>query len=559
MLLSLHVKNLALIDETEIYLEPGLNILTGETGAGKSVLIGSINLALGAKADKEVIRAGADAALVELTFATQEENVINKLQEFDIPMEEDTVTISRRIQSTRSICKINGETVSAKQVKELAELLIDIHGQHEHQSLLHKKKHMEILDTFSGEALIHKKEELKICYHAYQKICAEISHAKMDEAQRNKAQSMAEFEVNEITEAALKTGEDDELENRYRKMVNSKRIGEAISLCYRFSGYDSEDGAGAQLGRALRELRGVASYDQELGEMEQQLGEIDNLVNDFNRALSDYMVDMEFDQSQFLEIETRLDLINHLKNKYGATIEDIIAYGEEQQRQLDRFADYDNYMEQLFQEENKQKETLFQICEEVSSIREKAAKVLSNKMQEALKELNFLTVKFEIQVLKDKEPSLQGFNQVEFLISTNPGESIKPLVQVASGGELSRIMLAIKTVLAQKDSIDTLIFDEIDAGISGKTAWQVSKQLGILGKAHQVICITHLPQIAAMADTHFLIQKNTNGVNTATTIEKLEEESSTQEIARLLGGEKITDAVLLNAKEIRQQAEETKK
>ena len=558
MLLSLHVKNLALIDEAEVFFEPGLNILTGETGAGKSVLIGSINLALGAKAEKEMIREGADFALVELLFQAEDEKVRRKLKELDLPAEDDSVCISRRIQPGRSICRINGEPVSTRQVKELAELLIDIHGQHEHQSLLHKKKHMEILDAYAGESLTRVKEEISGLYHAWQSTVRELQTTSMDEEEKRRTAALAEFEAGEIAEASLKPGEDEQLELDYHKMNNLKRIGEAMSACAFLTGYDGENAAGALLSRALRELRGVAGFDPKLSQFEEELSEIDNLLNDFNRSAAGYMGDLEMDPSEFGKVEERLNRINHLKGKYGQTIEEILLYGQKQQEKLERLADYDAYREELERQSGEQYKQLLEKCGEASLIRREAAGILADKMRLAMEELSFLTVRFEISVEQKEMPGTDGYDEVEFLISTNPGERIRPLSQVASGGELSRIMLAIKTVLAKKDTIDTLIFDEIDAGISGKTAWQVSRQLGILGNAHQVISITHLPQIASMADTHFKIEKNSDGVSTSTQIQFLDEENSIREIARPLGSGEMTEAALQNACEMKKLAKEAK-
>lgn len=555
MLVSLHVKNLALIDETEVFFEPGLNILTGETGAGKSVLIGSINLALGAKADKDMLRTGTESALVELLFESEDPAVAEKLEEFDIPAEE-VISISRRIQPGRSICRINGETVSAKQVRELAERLIDIHGQHEHQSLLRVGKHLEILDSYAGEKLEELKEKIKNAYRKLQKLREEMAETGLDEEEKKRQISLAEFECREIEEAQLQSGEDEELEQRYRRMSHARRIAEGVSACYAISGYESGEGAGVLLGRALKELRGVTGYDETLIQLEEQLGEVENLLNDFNRSVADYLSDLEFDRRDFELVEERLNQINHLKGKYGNSVTGILEYLQNQQEKLLKLADYDAYMEELKEKEKKQYEELEGLCRRASDIRKKEAKTLSAKLRQALEELNFLSVQFEIDVRQKDKPGPDGMDEAEFLISTNPGEKIKPLGQVASGGELSRIMLAVKTVLAQEDAINTLIFDEIDAGISGKTAWQVSKKLGLLGKTHQVICITHLPQIAAMAKTHYKIEKNSNGISTATEIEKLNEKESIRETARLLGGETITQAALTNAEEMKKMAED---
>ena len=555
MLQSLHVKNLALIEETEVEFGRGLNILTGETGAGKSVLIGSVNLALGGKFDKDMLRKGAESCLVELVFVTEDVKVSNKLKELDIPKEEDgTVIISRRMQPGRSVCKINGETVTARQIKELSELLIDIHGQHEHQSLLHKKKHMEILDDYCGEPFREPLEKVGALYRECKQLKAKIEEDAMDEEAKAREQALAEFEYQEIEGARLIPGEDEELEQRYRRMVNSKKITESLAESYEFTGTDSQNGAGSSLSRALRALRSVTMYDDALMQLEEQLNEIDNLLSDYNHDVAEYLSDMEFDEEDFAAVEERLNTINHLKGKYGKTIEAVLAYGEERRERLEKLADYEAYMESLKRELKQKEAHLASACEEVSLIRRRNATELTIRLKEALVNLNFLSVEFDIAVRPQQTITALGYDDVEFLISTNPGETLKPLAQVASGGELSRVMLAIKTVLAGRDSIDTLIFDEIDTGISGRTAWKVSEQLDVAAGAHQVICITHLPQIAAMADVHFVIEKSSTDETTLTDIRRTDEEESLKELARLLGSDALTEAALTNAREMKEQA-----
>ena len=559
MLQSLHVKNLALIEETEVEFGPGLNILTGETGAGKSLLLGSVNLALGGKFEKEMLRKGAESALVELIFTEEDERIREKLLSFEIEPEADgTIIISRKLQVGRNVCRLNGETVTAKQVKELAELLLDIHGQHEHQSLLHKKKHMEILDAFCGEKYLPLAMQVEEAYRQCKELRKNLEEATMDEETKAKEQALAEFEWQEIEAAHLVPGEDEELEQRYRIMVNSKKITEGLSESYRYTGNDFENGAGGALSRALRALRSVAMYDNRLEELEGQLSEIDNLLSDYNRDVADYMESCEFDGENFAVVEERLNTLNRLKDKYGKTIEDVLSYGEERQQILERLGNYDAYISKLQQQLAEAESNLRCACENLSALRKKNALVLQEQLKQALIHLNFLTVEFEIAVRTEGTITAKGYDDVEFLITTNPGESLKSLSQVASGGELSRIMLAIKTVLAGKDAIDTLIFDEIDAGISGKTAWRVSEQLSRVAAGHQVICITHLPQIAAMADSHFVIEKSSTSGNTITDIRRLEEKASLGELARLLGSDELTEAALENAKEMRRQAVEYK-
>lgn len=555
MLVSLHVKNLALIEETEVEFGEGLNILTGETGAGKSILIGSVNLALGARFDKDMLRQGAESALVELLFSCppQERALREKLQELEIPMEEDTVLISRRMQPGKSVLRINGETVSARQVKEVAELLIDIHGQHEHQSLLHKKKHMEILDAYGGQEAQEALAAAAQCHREMTRIAQERAKNILDQETLKREQDLLAFECQEIQEAALRPGEDEILEENYRRMTNGKKITEALDEVRQYAG-NEEGGAGSALSRALRCIHGITEYDSRLEQMAEQLTQIDDLLSDCNRDMAQYSDTLVWDEQDFRQTEDRLNCINHLKDKYGSTLEQILQVYEQKCRRLEKLADYDLYMSELERKLSQAEEELSQACEKLTAIRRESAVGLTKVLTGALQGLNFLTVQLEIRVLDRQPITAKGWDEVEFLISTNPGEAVKPLAQIASGGELSRIMLAIKTVLASRDDIDTLIFDEIDAGISGKTAWKVSEQLNCVARAHQVICITHLPQIAAMADRHFVIEKTASEDSTVTDIRLLAGDENLQELGRLLGSDGMTDAVLGNAREMRQQA-----
>ncbi len=559
MLISLHVKDLALIDETEVYFGEGLNILSGETGAGKSIIIGSIGLALGGKADKDIIRNGAEYALVELVFEVSDEETRKLIHEMDFPMDEDgTIILQRRIMPTRSICKVCGETVSVSQLKALAELLIDIHGQHEHQSLLKKSKHLEFLDDFAMHALAEELSSLENEYHQYMILKKEYEEANRPDLRIDKDAALASFEVEEIEQANLTYGEDEVLETKYRKMVNGKKISEALGIVYQITGSEEDQAMGDQVGRALHELKYVSEYDEKIATFESTLMDVEGMLSDLHKELEEYMEDLEFDPEEFHEIEERLNVINHLKDKYGSTIEEILAYQKKQQELCEKYADYDQYLKNLKKKYDQALDIYLSRAGVVHDIRVKAGKDLAKQMVANCLDLNFLNVEFEVMVEKTESYSKSGYDEVTFMISTNPGEQVRPLQDVASGGELSRIMLALKTILADQDAIDTLIFDEIDTGISGKTAWKVSEKMALIGRNHQVICITHLPQIAAMADKHFVIMKSVVNQRTTTQIEALPEKEQIEELARMLGGEELTDAVLANARDLKRLANEKK-
>ena len=555
MLLHLHVKNLALIEDIEVEFGPGLNILTGETGAGKSILLGSMQLILGGRIAKDMIRAGASYALVELLFQVENKTAREALEALGIYPEDGQVLLSRKILNGRSISKINGETCTVGQMKAAASCLLDIHGQHEHQSLLYADKQLEILDAYGKEKIDPVKEKVKEAYSSYRKCVKTLKDLDIDEEQRNREKAFLEFELGEIESARLMPGEDEELEKQYRKLSNGRLILETLQTVRSLTGYDSGQGAGESVGTAVKELSRVAEYDQQLETMENSIQEIDSLLNDFNRELSSYVEEMTFDDEAFYETEKRLDLLNGLKAKYGRTIEDILAYQKRQQKKLEDLEKFEERFHEARQNLEKTRKELEKYSYDLSEIRKQYSSALSEKILEGLRDLNFLDVKFRISFQKKKEFTDNGYDDIEYEISTNPGEDVKPLGKIVSGGELSRIMLALKAILADRDQIETLIFDEIDTGISGRTAQKVSEKMAVIGKSHQVLCITHLPQIAAMADTHFEIEKHQKGMETITEIHPLEGEDSVRELARLLGGAEITEAVFQNAKEMKELAQ----
>ena len=558
MLLSIHVKNMALIQEIEIDLGQGLNILTGETGAGKSIIIGAVNVALGSQSFKGFAREDAKYALAELVFSVENERQRERLKELEIPIEDNQVIISRKLVNGRSVSKVNGETVPVSVIREIAGVLIDIHGQHEHQSLLYKKNHLVILDEFAKEELAPYKAQNIVLYKAFQERKQQLEEARLDQETRTKEVDFLQFEIQEIEAAKLIDGEDLRLESRFRKLSHGKHIMEAVAAAYGYTGYETS-GAGELTGRALKEIAGVVTYDEALEGLSVQLADIDNLLNDFNRELSDYLSEAVFEESEFDEIEKRLDLINRLKAKYGNSIAAIMAYLEAKKDRLAILNDYEAYRKRLEHEFQASEKKLFENAGQLSRIRKQYSLSLQEQIKKSLIDLNFLEVAFEIMFEKTQTVHPSGFDEVCFMISTNPGEAVKPLNEVASGGELSRIMLAIKSVLANKEATETLIFDEIDVGISGRTAQRVSEKLAVISRNHQVICITHLAQIAAMADDHYVIEKNIEKQMTLTSIRKLNETESVWELARILGGAKITEAVIENAREMKELAVCTKK
>lgn len=557
VLVNLHVKNLAIIDEVEVDFSDRLNVLTGETGAGKSIIIGSINLALGQKSPKDVIRKGADYALVELTFRADTERQRALVEEMGISMEDDEILISRKIMAGRSVNRINGESVTLAMIRRIADIMIDIHGQNEQQSLLYSAKHMEIVDRYAREELGDRITRMADGYREYQRLQQELSQHEVPEEERLREISFMKYELEEIEQASLMHGEEEQLEEQYRMLSNATEIASGLGEIYGMTG-EGNATATEQLGQSLRILHKLSEYSPQMEEFANQLSDIDSLLTDFNRDISDYMSDFETGGERFAEVEARLDLVRTIKAKYGATTAQVQEYADKLQEKLMKYEEYEQYREELLKSLTQQETTLKSLADEITAIRQKVSHRLEKEIIKALKELNFLQVQFEIAVRPLDHLNSQGQDEVEFMLSTNPGMDLKPIGDAASGGELSRIMLAVKAVLAQHDEIPTLIFDEIDVGISGRTAQMVAEKMAYIGMTHQVICISHLAQIGAMADSHYLIEKTSRNEHTSTDIRLLDEKESVGELARILGGVEITDSVRESAAEMKQMAEQVK-
>ncbi|MDR1017741.1 MAG: DNA repair protein RecN [Lachnospiraceae bacterium] len=556
MLQSLHIKNIALIDEIEVEFKNGLNILTGETGAGKSIILGAITLALGGKFSRNMLRDEEKSALVELFFYIEDEKLREELTDKGVFFEDETLVISRRFVHGKSTNRINGETVPITNIRDIANLVINIHGQHEHESLLHKKNYLGYIDLVGGDKIAKLKLDVKEKYNEYRAIRKKIEAIDSDEYTREKELSFLKFEVDEIEKAELVPGEDEELEEKFTLMRNSKKIVDSVSEAYGI--FSSDNGLSDLVGNAVHLLNSVSSYDDKAREIAEQVSEIEALVSDSSYTLSDYINSLEFSDEDFDIAEERLNQINELKRKYGKTIELIIASQTDRLERIQVLSDYDKYVEGLNKEEKIIKEQYFDRAMALSVARKKTGKELEKNLLRGIKELNFENVEFKIDFTTREEILPGGVDEVDFLISLNEGYRLRPLNQVASGGELSRIMLALKAAIADKDQIETLIFDEIDTGISGRTAQTVSEKMSEIARNHQVICITHLASIASMADAHFIIEKHKSVSGVITDIRELSDEEIIDELARILGGAKITKTVMDNAREMKKLANSIK-
>lgn len=560
MLLNVHIKNIALIDDANVNFTDNLNILTGETGAGKSIIMGALKIGMGDKLPKDIVREAGKEGFCQLLFLVDDESVLEQIRQLGVePTEDGEILITRRIVNSRTINTINDMSVTAARLREVSALLIDMHTQHQQQTLLKKNEHMKLLDKFGRAAIEPLKREVAQRHADYTELVDQMDKLSMDEAERSRRAEFLKYQIAEIESANVKAGEDEDIEHQYNKMVNSRDIVAAASEVYSVTGYENQSSAGNEIGRVLVNLKGIKELDDEIDGLYSQLENIDALLNDFNVELSNYMQSMNFDDSEFREVESRLDVINDIKGKYGSTVDEVNRYLEESKAEYEKLSEYDEYIAELSGKINKAKKLMIDAADKLSAERKKQAKLMCKEIKTALSDLSFMQVDFDMVFDRLSECTANGIDDCYFVISTNVGEKLRPLYDVASGGELSRIMLAVKSCMAAEDNIGTLVFDEIDVGISGRAAQAVAEKMALISRKHQVISITHLPQIAAMADSHYLIEKSADEGKTVTKIVRLSETESITEIARLLGGASITDAVMSNALEMKQMAEKTKK
>lgn len=552
MLDRLMVKDLALIEKSVVEFGPGLNILTGETGAGKSILLGSIQLALGQKANKDMIRHGSEQALIELSFSLGEEKeaALKELEE-DLEIEEGSLIIRRKISEKKSENRVNDLSVTLAKLREISGELLDLHGQHEHHSLLKEGAHLAILDSFMARRGGRILSEVKEAYENYREKKKKVEAYSLPEEERKRELDFLQFELEELSSANLKPGEEEQLSKDYAVYENRDRL---KSLLLRVQ----EELADRDFHGPVKNLEEAVTFDESLKNVLDTAYELEAVGEDCLRAVEHYLDHSEMDEEKFFLLGERLDTIRSLMMKYGGTEEKALEALSKKEERLRFLTDYEKEKALMEEALARSEEELREKAERLSLERQKTAKELEERIQQEMQELGFLDTRFTFRFEKKKEISEKGFDEVESYVSLNPGEPLRPLREVGSGGELSRIMLSIKTVLADTDAVPTLIFDEIDTGISGRTAEKVGEKLEKIAKNHQVILITHLPQIAAKADRHFLIEKNVLEGKTKTEIHALNEEASVKELARLLGGEELTEEALQNARSLKAKAKEKK-
>lgn len=552
MLEHLHIRNVALIKESEISFGDGLNILTGETGAGKSMIIDSLQFALGGRAGKDFLRHGEKQAAVEALFSVQSQALTEKLAENGIAPEEDgTLLITRTLsEAGKSVCRINGSTVTVGMLKEIAEDMIDIYGQHEHQSLLNPVKHIRLLDRFCGAGFGEAMEEYKNSRQKLKDLEKQLAILIGDESQREQRMDMLLFQKEEIEAAELQEGEEDALLEQKKRLSSMERLirltGESVTLLY--DGDDRAPSACDQLGDALAKLQEAAEYDAALSPLADALADGYAAVEDCARELKREAEKQEADPEELERIEERLQLFYKLKRKYGGSIEAVLEFYEKAVQELEFLSNSSEKAAELSAKKAEEEKRLSALAETLTARRRATAEQVEEQIETALHDMEMKHARFHIQIEEKADWGADGKDKMEFLISANAGEPLKPLAKIASGGEMSRVMLALKTVLVDADEIGTFIFDEIDTGVSGRTARRVGEKMRFLGGKRQLLCITHLPQIAAMADNHFLIEKESDAGETVTRVTALDEEGAVREVARLMND--VTETTLAAAREL---------
>ncbi len=553
MLSDLQVKNFALIDQSTINFKSGLNVLTGETGAGKSIIIGALDMLLGARASTDVIRTGKESAYISAFFQPDQLNIINStIDRAGIEVEENGVLIAREIKANgRNRTLINGQLSTLRLVKNISRYLLDIHGQHEHQLLLDQKFHLMILDEFIGEKIKKLKNEIKKIYQEYQQTTEKLDNMDLDDTQRVRELDLIKFQIEEIESAQLKEGEYEVLKEKYNTLSHAEEIFKITgNLIFALTGDDYSDGGIVEeLGILKNELEDAAHFDKSLKNLEERFADIFFNLEDFSFKIQDYHDSFDYDKKELTAITERMDLINRLLRKYGSSTAEIKEYLAELYEKKDHLENIEEKIAKLKKEKNMLKKNLINKAEKLSTIRKDHASDFEKRLKEELSDLAMENAKFEV-IFTEKNPGIDGIDRVEFLISPNPGEDLKALTKIASGGELSRIMLALKTITANLDQVDTLVFDEVDSGVGGKTAVKMAEKLFNISLKRQIICITHLPQIASMGNYHFLISKKTEENRTFTNIDILDREARTRELARMLGTGELTEKAAANAGEM---------
>lgn len=555
MLLELNIKNFAIISDLNISFTKGFNVLTGETGAGKSIIIDAVSMILGERSNKDFIKTGKNKAIIEALFYLENsEEIKSILNNYGIAYEPDnTLLISREIHlNGRSFSRVNGHTITLTMLKQLTCYLVNIHGQHEHQSLLSSENHIELIDSFGDKELAIYKTKIYNEYLKLKELKNKLSAITINEMERERKIDLLKFQVTEINNADLRSDEEDNLMNDYSKLSNQDEISKVLNEAYNVLDYNSYNDISIidRLNTISNNLNKLSKFDTTLNDYNDNINDIIYQIQDFARNIRNYYEGMEHDPERLKILNEKIDLINKLKRKYGATISEVLKYRNNISSELDKIINDEKEINKLQKKIEYKEKNILILSKKLSSIRNDIINKFGKDIINQLNELNMKNVKFKVKHEILEKPNMKGIDKIEFLISTNPGEPLKKLSKIVSGGEMSRIMLAIKSITADIDNISTMIFDEIDTGISGRTAQVVGEKIVNISRKHQVLCITHLPQIAAMSDSHFLISKDTKLDETETNVIKLNYEYRIDELSRLLGGVDVTNTTKMHAKEM---------
>ncbi len=555
MLQLLHIENIAVIEEADIVFDEGFNALTGETGAGKSIVIDAMGAVLGQRTSREIIRTGASKAFVSAIFTGVPP--LEALDEAGLETEDGELLLQREISADgKNVCRAGGRPVTVAQLRKIGSALLNIHGQHDGQQLLDEEQHGSYLDSFGR--LEGELAGYAACYEAMGAVKKKLKSLQMDEAEKERRMDSLQFQINELEKAKLKPGEEEALETRLNLLRNSEKFMSAIQgAVWNLSGGDEGGGAVSGLREAAASISGAKNLDGQFAQLYERLENLYSEAYDVAETLRDLQDSFDFSPRELDELEGRADKLYRLKKKYGPTVEDMIAYLEQRREELDQIAFASDTAARLEKQLEKERQKVLQAARALSTARKEAAERLEERIQDELRQLDMPKVRFAI-CFGEKEPDALGIDEVRFLMSANVGEELRPIQKVASGGELARIMLALKNVLAENESIGTLVFDEVDTGVSGRAAQKVAAKLAQVSRKKQVLCVTHLPQLAAMADTHFSVEKGEKGGRTFTQVVRLNRERRMDELARLTGGEKITAAMLAGAGELLDAAAEYK-
>ena len=551
MLSLLHIENIAIIESADISFDHGFNVLTGETGAGKSIVIDAISAVLGERTSRELIRTGAKSALVTAVFTDLSD--MNWLEEHGIPTQGEELLLQREIQGDgKNICRVNGRPVTVAQLRDLGRRLLNIHGQHDGQQLLDPACHLGYLDSFGKTGPL-----LEAFQESFQSVSAlkrRINSLEMNEAERERRVDTLTYQIAELERAELKEGEDEELNERKQLLRSAGKLTQALDGAeYALSGDENRPGACGLIADAEGELRAVSRHSSQISELAEKLTALRAAADDIQEYLWDMRRELDFSPDELDRLESRLDVLYRLKKKYGSTVGEMLTYLERSRAELEEIQVADDTIAHLRLELDKAKAEAIKRGKALSEARQKAAVALQKRVEEELRQLDMPKVRFETQFLPnggEDGMDATGMDQIQFLMSANVGEALKPIQKVASGGELARIMLALKNVLAEDDGIGSLVFDEVDTGVSGRAAQKVAEKMSDVARHKQVLCVTHLPQIAAMAHTHFSVQKGERDGRTFTRVEHLDRAGREDELARLLGGANVTDTLRESAKEL---------